>query len=268
MLKLILLCSAVLITIFIFIWFFRDSWKKIDPELKFKSQLMTILGIRELSELGGVMDLYKVFNHDFFKSKLRWLGLSEKRKLEEFVLFIDGFAGVLEEIKMSDDAAMILRVTTKIKDRINISPESKCYRMPPYHLKPNDNKIKKLERLRVKWDLTHEDFMKGLGVSRWAVIKAQEATLENLKISMPNATDKELWIGVLFSRLEVKLKFPAPYDPSEKEILHKMESADSIIANINNFDELINYIIQMEGKNLDYSSMIQKEIDEVLFNDS
>ena len=140
----------------------------------------------------------------------------------------------------------------------------KWYRMLPYHLKPKGNKVEKLEALRIRLDFSHRLFMTGIANSRWAVIKAQEATLKRLKINMPNATDKELWKGVLFTRLEVKLKTPSPYDPPADIILHKMEAIDNIIAGINSFAELIDYILQMEAKNLDDSDIIQRQIDEML----
>ncbi len=137
--------------------------------------------------------------------------------------------------------------------------------MLPYHLKPVNDKIKKLEALRVKLEFSHDLFMMGIANSRWAVIRAQEATLENLKKNMPNATDKELWKGVLFSRLEMKLKCPTPCDPEPDYILHKMETINKTIAAINSFKELIDYIISFEEKNLDDSDPIQAQIDEMLF---
>lgn len=151
---------------------------------------------------------------------------------------------------------------------MNMFFKSKWYRILPYHLKPKATKIKKLEALRVELGFSHSLFMAGIANSRWAVIRVQEATLKNLKRNMPNATDKELWKGVLFTRLEVKLKTPSPYDPSPDVILHKMETIENIIVDINSFAELVDYILQMEEKNLDGSDIVQRQIDELLFDKS
>lgn len=140
----------------------------------------------------------------------------------------------------------------------------KWYRMLPYHLKPKDDKVDRLEALRIRLDFSHEIFMRGIGMSRWAVIKAQEATSKRLKQAMPNATDKELWRGVLFSRYEVKLKYPSPLDPPADVILQKMQNLDKIISDINSFQELIDYILNFEKPHLMDSYPIQRQIDEVL----
>ncbi len=81
---------------------------------------------------------------------------------------------------------------------------------------------------------------------------------------MPNATDKELWRGVLFSRYEVKLKCPSPLDPPADVILQKMQNLDKIMSDINSFQELIDYILSFEKPHLMDSDPIQRQIDEVL----
>lgn len=142
----------------------------------------------------------------------------------------------------------------------------KWYTMLPIHLHPEDNKIMKLEELRQNLEFSDDLFSMAIVNSCWSVIKAQEATLENLKKKLPNATDKELLKGVLFSRLEVKLKSPSPFDPPRKEILKQIERLSETIQNIDNFDELLTYIIEMEKDNLDDNDPLQKKIDSILFN--
>lgn len=140
----------------------------------------------------------------------------------------------------------------------------KWYMKLPLHLKPEDDKVKDLEALRIELCFSDDVFTMGIANSRWSVIQAQKAILEKLKDAMPSATEKELWRGVLFSRLEVKLKIPSHHDLPADIILHKMETMDEIMVNINSFDNLIQYIIEMDKGMLDDSDPIQIEIDKIL----
>lgn len=147
---------------------------------------------------------------------------------------------------------------------IRWNPKPKWYKLLPHHMRPDGNKIKKLEALRKSLDLPHDIFFMRIGGSRWAVIKAQEATLEQAKKAMPNATDKELWWSILLSRFEVELNFPSPWSPPPDKILNRMENIDTIIAHINSFEELVDYVVGMEEADLFDPSGIQNEIDQVL----
>ncbi|MFH0763482.1 MAG: hypothetical protein V1927_00565 [Candidatus Omnitrophota bacterium] len=141
----------------------------------------------------------------------------------------------------------------------------KWYKKLPLHLRPDNNKVENLESLRRKLGFPDEIFFMGIVNSRWTVIQAQKATLETLKIDKPEATEAELWEGVLFTRLKMKLMMPTPDDLPRDEILHRMENVSNIVANIHSFDELLNYIISMDEKNLMDDDPTQRQIDEALF---
>ena len=238
-----------------------DPWKKVDPELKFKSRLMSILGIKELSKLGGIMELYEVFNHAFFKSEQKWLKLSEERKLEEFVVFIEGFANVLEENKMSDDAVITRRIMTKVKSGMNIFPKPKWYGKLPASLKPIDDEIlHEVENFRKENYLTDDLMFMAIGTTKWAVRKIQKYILEQSKETSPHLTEKELWKSVIYSRLQVKLNScvmkkvglqesdPFVKPLSEQEIHALMENLDKIISKFKTFEDVIEYIICIDEK--------------------
>jgi len=238
-----------------------DPWKKIDPELKFKSQLMSILGIKELSRLGVIMSLYEVFDHAFFKSEQKWLKLSEERKLEEFVVFIEGFADVLEEQKLSKDAVITCKIMTKVKSGMNIFPKPKWYSKLPASLKPiDDGIIHEVENFRKENYLTDELMFMAIGTTKWAVRKIQKYILEQFKETSPHLTEKELWVSVIYSRLQVKLAFcvsenvglhesdPFVKPLSEQEIYSLIENLDKIISKFKTFEDVIKYIIEIDEK--------------------
>jgi hypothetical protein len=139
------------------------------------------------------------------------------------------------------------------------------YNKLPYHLKPEDAKIQAFESLRIKLDFSHDLFMAGIVNSPWAFIRAQEATLENLKKNMPNATEKELWRGVLITRLGMKVGIQGVLDSSPQFMPPDIEAIDKIMANINSFDELISHMLSVEKENLMDSDPIQRQIDKLLF---
>src|SRR6266568_3483996 len=87
-------------------------------------------------------------------------------------------------------------------------------RILPHHLKVPSEKIDDLELLRKEFVLPHEAFMRGIIVTPWAVVKNQEAVLERNRRAAPNATEKELWMSVISSRLHAILANSAPFDPS------------------------------------------------------
>ena len=139
------------------------------------------------------------------------------------------------------------------------------YNKLPNHLKPKNSKIEELEILRTKLDFSHDLFMAGIANSRWALIRAQEATLENLKSSMPNATEKELWRAVLVTRFGIKAGMQGVLDSLPQFMPPDTENIDKIMANINSFEELTDHIVSMEKENLMDSDPIQRQIDELLF---
>jgi hypothetical protein len=102
----------------------------------------------------------------------------------------------------------------------------KWHRILPHHLKVPSEKIDDLELLRKEFGLPHESFMRGIVVSPWAIIKNQEAVLERNRRAAPNATEKELWMSVISSRLSAILANSGPSDPSREIVQQRLENLD------------------------------------------
>jgi len=158
-----------------------------------------------------------------------------------------------------------------IKDT-NSNNEPQWYKMLPDHLKPPIDKIKKLENLRKIISLDTSDYIshliifKGIGQSRWEVIKTQEDILNKLRQRFPQYSEKELFKEVLLSRFRVKIAFPTSGDPSPEELKRRIENIDQVMISINTFQDLINYILEMDKdilKSFEYFT-IQEEINQIL----
>lgn len=135
------------------------------------------------------------------------------------------------------------------------------YKLLPHRLKPKDKKIlEKIENLRKEYELTHEMIFMGILVTPWAVRTVQEDCLEQGRKMMPNASDNELWKGVLFSRLQAKL---ANSDSPEESthIRSIMEDIDNICSEFESWQEVVEYIVSMErdeGTFADPSGIMQE----------
>jgi hypothetical protein len=132
----------------------------------------------------------------------------------------------------------------------------------PHRLKPKNKKIlEKIENLRKKYELTHEMMFERIMVTPWAVRTVQEDCLEQGRRIMPNASDNELWKGVLFSRLQTKVA--ANYDDPEKSehIFSLLEDIDNICSEFESWQEVVEYIVSMdrdEGLFTDPSGIMQE----------
>ena len=91
-----------------------------------------------------------------------------------------------------------------------------------------------------------ELFMVSLASSPWAVVRSQEATLESLRQQIPDADERKLWTAVLLSRLEIKLKSPAPWDPPPDEIRRRMDNILDVMHTVNSWEEVLEYILGMD----------------------
>lgn len=135
------------------------------------------------------------------------------------------------------------------------------YKLLPHRLKPKNKKIlEKIENLRKKYELTHEMIFKGIMVTPWAVRTVQEDCLEQGRRIMPNASDKELWKGVLFSRLQPKLELSDSPEESAR-ILSIMEDIDKVCSGFESWQEVVEYIVSMErdeGTFNDQSGIMQE----------
>ncbi len=118
--------------------------------------------------------------------------------------------------------------------------------MLPLHIRPAEDKVAKLEELRASLQMRDELFMMSLASSPWAVVRSQEAILESLRQQIPDADERKLWTAVLLSRLEIKLKSPAPWDPPPDEIRRRMDNIQDVMRSVNSWEEVLHYILSMD----------------------
>jgi hypothetical protein len=147
------------------------------------------------------------------------------------------------------------------------------YKMLPNSVKPIDEQtIERVEIFRNKYPgFTHERMFMAIMVSRWAVKRIQKYTVELIKSHLPTASERELWRRVLLARLAAKLNSPPETDPfakplSKEEILSRIENMDNIVSNFKSFDDVVDYIIQIdEEENRFYDPTgMQSELDNLL----
>jgi hypothetical protein len=120
------------------------------------------------------------------------------------------------------------------------------YHVLPVHIRPAEDKVAKLEELRMTLQMRDELFMIALASSPWAVIRAQESMLESIRQHIPDADERKVWTAVLLARLEIKLKSPAPWDPPPEEIRRRMENIQDIMRNIGSWDDVLRYVLEMD----------------------
>ena len=152
------------------------------------------------------------------------------------------------------------------------------YDQLPEHLKPSGNKVKRLEVIREKWQLSNDIFPSAIANSKWSCIKAQEATFESFKKQMPTATRKEICRAVIVQRLGMKIgskgleeagMIPAnPWDKSKEELEEIYNNLDIVMEQISDIDDVVRFILEVESGNLkiDQDDPIQQDIDNVLFD--
>ncbi len=107
--------------------------------------------------------------------------------------------------------------------------------------RPPVTKIERLENLRKKYNISHEDFALIILAHPTTTKQLQRHLLAEARAKMANIEEKELWKMVLISRLTnyVAMGFESP------EILKEV---DDVIKNANTFDDVCSYIIKLDAK--------------------
>jgi len=133
----------------------------------------------------------------------------------------------------------------------------------PVYLRPDNTRIKQLEKLRVQFEIPHEAMMMRVAQSKTTTRKAQRDALELYRRHSPTSSEKELLKMVLLSRLRTdqlanRLNLPT-YSVTEKDV-------DKVMESINSFDDLVNYIIGLDEQEPSLPDPIGlgKQIDEIL----
>jgi hypothetical protein len=127
-----------------------------------------------------------------------------------------------------------------------VSFKPRWYDVLPVHIRPPDEKLEQLESLRKKFQMRDDSFLIAVASTPWAVIRAQEATLESLRQQFPDAEERKLWSAVILARLEIKLKSPTPWDPPPEELRRKMESIEEIMQTMSSWNDVLRYILSMD----------------------
>lgn len=127
---------------------------------------------------------------------------------------------------------------------------SECY--PPIE------KVKPLELLRQQYNIPHDLFSLRILSSPSTTKQLQKNLLSDLKIKMPNASEKELWEAVLLSRINTYINF-------EFESSDIMEKANDVLKKAKSFDEICDFIVELDEKNATVDiDPVGKLIDDVL----
>jgi hypothetical protein len=157
----------------------------------------------------------------------------------------------------------------------------KWVKMLPDYMRPDNNKIEQLERLRTQFNIPDEMFYMSIASSQATTRKVQKYFLEEYRRQVPNASEKELWMMVLASRVDTyKNKILTDISAgniTQEEAANKfdeltaiVEKYEVIIRKIHSFGELCDYIISLDEKILGetYSSFdpfdIGNAINEIL----
>lgn len=139
--------------------------------------------------------------------------------------------------------------------------------------KPDDGKlVSRIEEFRRKNNLTHKEIAHAVQTRPWATLKLQYFCLAQNRKQHPHASDKELWTLVLASRFEVVLQYvlrpPDLYAKpfSEDEVLRRMNNIGPIISNCERFEDVVEYIVQMDTDQGCYNDPTELlyELDDIL----
>jgi len=117
------------------------------------------------------------------------------------------------------------------------NPEISWLEQLPSNLRPDNDKVEKLENLRSHYHISNDIFIGIITSSPEITRRVQENVYKMAKEKMPNAPEKELLEVVL--RTRVFPQNPAGLKMTEEEIRE-------VIQNINSFNDLVEYFIQRD----------------------
>ena len=148
------------------------------------------------------------------------------------------------------------------------------YRALPPHLRPPKNKVKRLDEFRRSLEVDDDDvFMVLIGGTKWAVIKAQETTRDQLRRDLPHYSEEELWRAVIFTRLGAKMNLELTNlslgidTDKSAAVMEKMESMDEVMNGINSWNGVVDYVIEMDKETLDRDPMgVKAELNRILMD--
>lgn len=132
---------------------------------------------------------------------------------------------------------------------------------PKFRLDTNKDakRIKKLERLRARYNIPDEVFALGITGTRWATERLQRHLFDQGKAIAPQASDKEIFREIIMSRTATRI--PYGLDMSDKEV-------DKVVESINSIDDLVEFILSKENQEASWPDPlgIRSKIEEILTN--
>ena len=129
-----------------------------------------------------------------------------------------------------------------------ISKYPKWYLLMRKECRPIDKKVWKLEDLRKANNIPHEIFSVVILGSPATTKQLQKYGLEELRRKRPTwaKTEKDLWIGVLVSRLQGLVGLVEMDLMSKTKIEREFKNIDKTIEKMSSFDELCDYIVNLD----------------------
>lgn len=134
----------------------------------------------------------------------------------------------------------------------------------PQSLKPDDDKVVRLENLRKQYGIPNKEFIVMIMNSPIVTCKVQEHKYSRAKEQMPNASEKEVLEIVFRQRLFTQSLYGGVRLITQDQIQVALQ-------NINSLEDLKQYIIQMESKHarplrdpFGIGKKVAKIIDEIL----
>lgn len=187
---------------------------------------------------------------------------------------LDAWGVQFRSIELDPEAKGIIM---EIKEDSMLStPE--WYKMLPEGFKPiEEDKIKSLENLRIKYRASHENCFLSIMSTPWAVERAQYDSLNQAKRMYPQFNDRDLWRRVLLARLQTWINTVLAggetheYSKlSPEELLQRIEkleiNIDLILKYFNSFSDLVTFTICIEeemGNFIDPSGILD-EVNSIL----
>jgi len=152
----------------------------------------------------------------------------------------------------------------------SIHSQPEWYKMLPQGFKPIDQeKIKSLENLRIKYRASHENCFLSIMSTPWAVEKTQYDSLRYAERMYSHLNEKALWKVVLLARFQTWMiaaelgSHEYKLSPEElKSRIEKMiENIDLIMGNFYSFSDMVRFAICMEeevGNFIDSSGILDR----------
>ena len=160
------------------------------------------------------------------------------------------------------------KIAKSKEDSMHSQPE--WYKMLPQGFKPIDQeKIKSLENLRIKYRASHENCLLSIMSTPWAVERAQYNSLRQAERMHSHLNEKGLWRVVLLARFQTWMNAAElgshEYKLSPEELksrIEKMiENIDLIIGKFYSFSDVVRFAICMEeevGNFIDPSGILDE----------